>query len=431
MTPTVSFFFDERRAKKDNTYPVKIQIYHNRIRYPYKTGLAFSKEDYELLFLPNPKGKAKRNKEKLDSFKEKAEEIIGKLGDQFTIERFDKLYRQNRSDRGNAFRIFEDIINEFDNNGQIGTANNYRNSLSSFKKFVGTEKLFLSEINLDFLNRYERWMLTEGNMRMVKKGKIRVPKPASKNTVGMYLRNLRTVFNKAIADGEISQAIYPFGRNGYVIPSGRNFKRALDISDVDRFFNYDVDAEDEKLAFSKDMFVFTYLGNGLNLKDIALLRFKNLLSEGIIFNRAKTANTKKDKQVQITIDWDEEGYLKSIIERWGNKNHASENFVFPILNEKMNAKQKHAAIKQTIKVVNKHLKRISKDLGVDLKITTMVGRHTFATVAVNYGEATPLSLSKLMGNSEITSTNYIGDLPVHTRKKISGALLSFKKKQTA
>ena len=57
----------------------------------------------------------------------------------------------------------------------------------------------------------------------------------AKATQGIYLRNLRAIFNEAIADGIISkEKCYPFGRRKYQIPTGRNIKKALKLEQIEK-----------------------------------------------------------------------------------------------------------------------------------------------------------------------------------------------------
>lgn len=78
---------------------------------------------------------------------------------------------------------------------QMGTAANYRASLTSLRKF--RQKLEFIGISVDFLKKYEKWLVDDGK---------------SVSTVGIYLRPLRSVVNHAIADGTLSKDFnYPFG----------------------------------------------------------------------------------------------------------------------------------------------------------------------------------------------------------------------------
>lgn len=59
------------------------------------------------------------------------------------------------------------------------------------------------------------------------------------SSAGIYLRNIRAVFNKAISDKLISFDLYPFGRNKFTPCSSRNVKKALSLEDVEKIFNYE------------------------------------------------------------------------------------------------------------------------------------------------------------------------------------------------
>jgi integrase/recombinase XerD len=427
MKASSSIFHDTRRIKKNGKYPVKIQIYFNRERKYYTTRFEYTKEEFQFIFTQKPKEPYKTNKLEIESLVKKADEIIEQLGSYFTFELFNKKYLLNRRDRGNVFAVYKGLIKELEGNDQIGTATTYNNSLRSLETYVGKEVLRFEQVTVDFLKRYEKWMSSEGSMRIGKKGEEKIKKGNSKNTIGMYLRALRAVYKIGIRDGDVPEIAYPFGKNGYIIPAGRNFKRALDIHDVLKILTYQSEAShNDTLLFARDIWLFTYLGNGLNLKDIANLRFKNILGETIVFNRAKTANTKKDKQVQIKIDYDDE--LKKIIFRWGNKEQTPDNYIFPILKKGMDAKKQHSTIKQTIKTVNKYIKRIGLEVGIELSLTTYVARHSFATILRDAG-ATPAMLSEQMGNSEHTVKNYLGDFADAGRKELRKALTTIKSEE--
>jgi len=76
-----------------------------------------------------------------------------------------------------------------------------------------------------FLNQYEAWMLNNGR---------------STTTVGIYLRSLRTIYNKGIEAGIVDKESYPFKKGKYQIPAGRNIKKALTIGEIQKIFEYPV-----------------------------------------------------------------------------------------------------------------------------------------------------------------------------------------------
>jgi integrase len=234
---------------------------------------------------------------------------------------------------------------------------------------------------VEFLKRYEKWM-EQPKTYITKTGKLIGRDGNSRTSIGIYVRTLRRMFNIAIKEGIVSEGAYPFGRDKYIIPSGRKAKRSLKLNEVAKLYNYEPKGlYGSHYLFAKDMWVFSYLANGINMKDLAFLKYRSMSSETIVFFREKTKNTNKDNEIQIKVDLNDK--LREIIKRWGNKNTHPENYIFPIVTHSMSSKEKHAAVKQAIKNVNKYLKKIGKELQIELNITTYVARHTHAGVLKN------------------------------------------------
>ena len=90
---------------------------------------------------------------------------------------------------------------------------------------------------------------------------------------------------------------YPFGKRRYQIPTSRNIKKALKLQDVAKIYHYAPECEQESRA--KDFWLFSYLANGINPKDIASLKYRNIEGEYLIFERAKTENTTRSNPNQF------------------------------------------------------------------------------------------------------------------------------------
>jgi integrase/recombinase XerD len=71
----------------------------------------------------------------------------------------------------------------------------------------------------------------------------------AKATQGIYHRNLRAIFNEAIAHGIISKEKgYPFGRRKYQIPIGRNIKKALKLEQIETIYFNETVCKNERRA---------------------------------------------------------------------------------------------------------------------------------------------------------------------------------------
>ena len=60
-------------------------------------------------------------------------------------------------------------------NGQVGTIETYRGSINSLKKFAKREVITFEEVTLKFLEKYEKWIYSNGK---------------SPTTVGIYLKGV-------------------------------------------------------------------------------------------------------------------------------------------------------------------------------------------------------------------------------------------------
>ncbi len=70
-------------------------------------------------------------------------------------------------------------------------------------------------------------------------------------------------------------------------------------------------------CWCRDMWLFSYLANGMNMKDLALLRFENLTGNELHFVRAKTQRKTMDNQRLIHVLL--HPHMLEIIDRRGNK----------------------------------------------------------------------------------------------------------------
>ena len=405
---TTAIVLETRTQKKDGTYPVKLRITYNRKQKYYATGHAFSEKDFERVRGDKPRKELKDAMLFLNSFEENAIDKINELSE-FSFEAFEKIFRATNKLKNNVNSSFESAIKKLNSEERLGTAAVYTSTLKSLKAFSPKNNLAFSDITVDFLKNYEKWMIS---------------KEKSKTTIGMYLRNLRTLFNEAINDGEIRKEHYPFHKRGYQIPTGRNIKKALSLEDISKIFDYAIVGNSTE-AFSKDLWIFSYLSNGMNLKDIALLRYRDLQKDKLIFIRAKTERTKRGNDKPIVVLLNDDSIR--IIEKWGNKPILPSSYIFPILKNEMSPKEQRDKILQTIKTTNKYIKRIGLSVGIDKHITTYTARHSFSTVLKRSGASTEL-ISELLGHRDLRTTeSYLDSFEDSMKREYASKLTSFKK----
>lgn len=191
----------------------------------------------------------------------------------FTFNRFANEFFEERVDPKVFDSVCKTYIEGLRNNYQFGTASSYRTAFNALKRFK--KNLNFEHITKEFLQCFENWMISEGK---------------SISTVGIYLRPLRVIMNVA-KDGQLIRAEdYPFGKRKYVIPTGRNIKKALDIQQIKQIFEYPT-MTGTAIDKAKDFWILSYLCNGINFMDIAQLKWRNVDGGAIHFIREKTRRT--------------------------------------------------------------------------------------------------------------------------------------------
>lgn len=474
-TATVTLFFDQRRGHNS----IKLLVTFERKQKLYATGFTTDPETWERLKKQagkdKPDGKIKdeefiklwkelwNDPDKFDKNKRLgivllARQIANQLGTNFDFDAFKDAFDnwgkdKPADDTDNVFAALKAKADAMRKADRVGNASTYELTAKSLGRYVesmdnatrkdlglplrpkATKKndevmptvLQFRHLTPAFLTDYEHWMLHYGKTPQTsnpKKGNTKAT-PASLTTVGIYLRHLRAVVNDAIENGILPREAYPFGHNRYVIPAGQNIKKALSKDDVTKILRYECQTDTEQRA--RDLWVFSYLSNGMNMADVCALRWSDLDTKAnkINFVRKKTARSKKGNQSKIVAKLFPESW--AIIERQGNTDSVSKrnptSYVFPFLNASMDAKQQKAAVHQVVKVTNKWMQRIGQTLGIEGDVNTYAARHSFATILLQ-SDAPLAFISQSLGHTNLKTTqSYLGSFDDEKTKSYLDALI--------
>lgn len=403
-----SITLDTRREKKNGKYPVKLCINHITTAKYYRTNIDLTKAEFDSLSAKRLSRSSILVRNELHTLHARAIEIIQTLKP-FSFDTFEKRFARRSKQKGSLLSLYQQQIDELTRQDRLGTASSYQCSIKSLLAFK--DKLSLESITVDFLRAYEQWMTGTKN--------------ASKTTIGIYTRALRAIFNEGIERGLISRENYPFGKKKYQIPTGRNIKKALSIEDISKFYYYEPDIANEWEGRAKDFWLFSYFGNGINMKDVALLKYKNIQGEYIVFERAKTERARRSSPKPITIYITAE--MQEIIKRRGNAYNSEEDYLFPVLDPGMTTTRKREVIQQFIKNTNKWTKRIAETLGIPFKVTSYTARHSFSTVLKRSGASTEF-ISEALGYTDVKTTeSYLDSFENDMKKQFALQLTMFKK----
>ena len=402
--PKTAIILDTRRKKNDNNYPVKLRVTFERKQQYYPTSFSLSKDEFDrALFGQRQTEAEKKLKKGIQAYEDKAVAIIEKMP-LFAWDKFEKRYFTNRAAKDTLSQAFTDYAVKLRSESRIGTAVSYECSQSSLNKYKSGARF--TDVTPAFLSAYEKWMLDEGN---------------SITTVGIYLRNLRSLLNTAIADGLLEKEAYPFGKRRYEIPTGQNIKKALTLSDIKAIYNYQPEPG-SMAALCRDYWLFMYFCNGLNVKDLCLLRQDSIKGNVMEFVRAKTVRTKrKVEAIRVPLNDDS----RAIIERWGNP--PDSYYLFPVLTTGLTPERERNLIQQRTSLINDHMKAIAATLGIERDCTTYYARHSFASILQRSGA--PISfISEALGHGNVTTTqSYLAGFEDEQKAETLKALVAFKK----
>lgn len=401
-TATISAFIDKYHPQKDGNCSVSIRVTNQRKKKYYPTGLSLKATDFKRVMTAKRRSEAdKALYNKIHSFESKAITALEDLP-VFTFGMFEAIYLENREAADSIAFGFDKYISELKEEKRIGTAVSYecaKASIESFKK-----GLKYADITKPLLKQYENWMLENEK---------------SITTVGIYLRSLRAIFNRA----SIDKSLYPFGegKGKYSIPTGKNIKKALTLEEIAKIFHYQPKPRTTE-EMARDYWIFIYLCNGLNVKDLCLLKYKNIEDNVLRYERAKTKRNKKDNdKIVVSI----KPGAKGIILKWGQPSINPESFVFPHLHKGITPEREREIIQQLTKTINKYMKLIAKELELNKKVTTYFARHSFATVLRNSGVSMEF-ISEALGHTDMKTTkSYLAGFEVEKIHETTEALTNF------
>lgn len=289
-------------------------------------------------------------------------------------------------------------VESLNRRNQLGLAENYRYSGNSFRDYLSTlhrQDVPLSRVSTELLIAYQQWLWDKGIQR---------------NTSAFYLRNLHAVYNKAVAQGLVTDR-KPFRLVQTNITHTE--KRAVSPELIRDISTLDIPAglvrlgQDPRkkpflrmlreLAFSRDTFIFCFCARGLTFVDFAYLKRENIQHGCIVYERRKTG-----QHIKVEI----QPQMQAFIDKYAV---ARGPYLFPVLTS-TDVKEAHKQYNSAIRRYNKHLNRLSKMLGLDLPLTSYVSRHSWATAA--YHADLPVShISEGMGHtSEKTTRIYLKSL---------------------
>jgi hypothetical protein len=274
---TVRVVLRKCRKLKDGRYPIAIRLTHSKkVKYIF-TGHSALETEWKGKYPSYLNNKHPNQKElNLFLFQEysKTNNQLLKFeqsGKPYTV--YDLHSRTvNKPSQTTLFKFTEKLIANLTKSGRIGSAENYRTALNVVKRFCNGKDIHFEDINYKWLTEFEASHYSKGN---------------SPVSLSVYLRSVRSLFNKAIKHGIIDESLYPFGRNKYSIPTGPSKKRAISKEAIRKIEKLEL-SKDSHLWHAQNYFLFSFYTMGMNWSDMAHLKISNIVNDRIEYIRLKT-----------------------------------------------------------------------------------------------------------------------------------------------
>lgn len=281
------------------------------------------------------------------------------------------------------------FIQQLKDENRLGYAESFKGLKSSLLLYCGSLDFPFTDIGHQWLKGYEMFLIRSGK---------------KENTIGIRFRSLRVLYNKAVSEKIVKPEYYPFDNFKVSKFHEQTMKRAISKEDIKRIMGLDLRTvttyHSPYLSLGRDLFLFSYLSCGINLTDMARIKYSDIFDGRLSYHRQKTGKL-ISFQLQPT--------ALEIIEKYRKPDAAPNDYVFPILDRRIHKTpiQIRDKVRKANKATNKALKRIGEKLGIPIDLTTYVARHSYATVLKRSGVSTAIISESLGHSSERVTQIYL------------------------
>ena len=283
-----------------------------------------------------------------------------------------KLRRNNQGGE-DIIKYFEGRIKTLRSEGRLSYAATYEATIGHLISFSGKKEILFKDINLDYFNRFERWLLRKGK-------KI--------NTVRIYLNNIKAVLYHA-RDNDITKMDLSFFRK-FKIKKEKADYRNLTAEEIKKLRSLTLSPARQRAL---DLWVLSFYLLGMNFKDMIYLTPAHIKKGRIEYLRFKTKAKKPIKQsikllpeaLALFDKYKGEKYLLKFMEEKEEK-------------EEKNTKRKTESYRDIVKDTNLLLRKICKSAEMDIRLTTYFARGSVATIANKLNIPKDI-ISEILGHS--------------------------------
>lgn len=281
------------------------------------------------------------------------------------------------------------------------------NKLQAFLESEGRQDLAFSDLSPAFLAGFESFLQKEDNEKLKKEERRLHP-----NYIRTLLVKFRALVNKAISQELMPADKYPF--KSHPIPKEvATGREALDESEVAAICALEY-TEGSWLGHTKNAFLFSFYCAGIRAGDLLQLRWRNIKDEG---SRLEYVMGKNHKQRNYPLM----PQAKELLALYYTESCKPSDYIFPLLDssadyakdtdiDTMPVDLKKVLLNQVYSkntLLNRNLKKIAADAGIDKPLSFHISRHTFASIARQKAVPSKVVQEALAHSSLTTTERYL------------------------
>jgi integrase/recombinase XerD len=358
---TLKLTIDGKRSYSDGRIPIIYRLTHKKHTIRIESGVKVFKQEWDTIkgrinkIHPQSKELNLLLNKRLFELEKKLFEATINLPDKDVKTLKRALIGDERQVISTFFQFATMEIKNLRDQERFGNASVYETSVNRFINYTG-KSISFKEINYNVLSGFELTLLKDGICR---------------NTIAIYMRELRALLNLAIKKGLMDRADYPF--YNYKIKTERTVCRAITTDELQKIYKHPL--KDQSVAWhSRNIFFLIFNLIGISFIDLILLEQESIQNGRIVYRRRKTG-----KLYSIKITEDAERIIN--IYRNPDSKYLISYFNFDeVLKSKV---REEAGLR--IKSCNTQLKKLGKLLNLPIPLTTYVARYTWANVAKSLG----------------------------------------------
>lgn len=398
------------KTLKNGEHPIMVRFTKNGKTKYFSTGKSCAKDLWDdAENYPRKKHpEYKELKAHIDMKKHEANKLVLSLETEekeFTLDQVAKKYKRGSS-KISFFEFTDTVVKDLESVNRRKYASSLEDTAKAVKNYMDNKNLYFSEINYSFLKKFEDRFLA---------------KNPSGGGLALHMRNIRKLFNDAQREGYAKKEDYPFEE--YQISKISKFRKkdALTKKELERVIDLDLPLK-SKVLDAKLLFLFSFYNRGMNFKDVANLKWKNIINNRFDYTRSKTNISGR---VAMTDP------VREILDYYRSNFPNDAGYVFPIYLARHDTdKKREYRYDKILGQVNRNLKKIAEKTDIEINVTFYVARHTWANLMRKMGKTVREISPGLLHQKESTTYNYLLEIEDETINDANDELIgSLKKKE--